>query len=217
MRRDMFQKKIIRRLYKKIICAAVSAALLTAWPMAANSEEYNEDEVGEEALASFPVEDGLLENTFSEDSDTVWEESVIGEDPVEESDDLFEDFTVEEDVDQEAGFLEEDETEADNQDAISVLEEISESEALLQEEEEADEALSGECGVLEGTVFWELDEEGTLHITGEGEMADWESPEDVPWAHLSELVKALDIQDGITGIGSYAFTGCTDLTTARIG
>lgn len=216
MRRNMFQRKAIRRLYKKTICAAVSAALLTAWPMAANSEEYSEDEIGEEAIASFPVEDGLLEDTFSEDSDTVWEESVIGEDPVEESDDLFEDFTVEEDVDQEAGFLEEEETEAEVQDTVSVLEETSESEALL-EAETADDAMSGECGLLEGTVFWELDDEGTLHISGEGEMADWESLEDVPWAHLSELVKALDIQEGITGIGSYAFSGCNALTTARIG
>ena len=217
MRRNMFQKKAIRRLYKRSICAAVSVALLTAWPMAASSEEYTEDMTGEEAFASFPVEDELLEDILTEDQDIAWDESVTVEEPAEVSNDLIEDFIVEEDVDQEAGFLEEAETEDAVQEALPVLEEISESEALLQEDAVVDEVFSGECGAQEGTVFWEIDSEGTLHISGEGEMADWESPEVVPWAHCAELVKALDIQNGITGIGSYAFSGCSALTTARIG
>lgn len=213
MRRKMIQGKNIYRLYKRTICAAVSVALLAAWPMAANSEEYIETEMGEGAFASLPDEDDFLTDTFSEEADAALEDSVTGEEPT----DLFEDFSVEEDVEQEAGFIAGDDTVEDLEDASSAQEAAGESEAFLQEETAEDDARSGECGAEEGTVFWELDDEGTLHISGEGEMADWDSPEDVPWAHCSELVKELDIQDGITGIGSYAFSGCTTLTAARIG
>ena len=217
MRRKMIQWRNIYRLHKRTICAAVSVALLAAWPMTANSEEYIETEMGEEAFASLPDEDGFLTDSISEDSDAVLGDSVIGEEPT----DLFEDFSIEEEV-QEEGFLAGDDTAGDDAaedllEASSVQEAVGETEALLQTEVGVDGARSGECGVVEGTVFWELDDDGTLHISGEGEMAGWDSPEEVPWAHCSELVTALDIQDGITGIGSHAFSGCSALTTARIG
>lgn len=92
---------------------------------------------------------------------------------------------------------------------------------ILQTDEDAEEndevEKSGECGLVEGTVFWELDGEGTLHLYGSGEMIDWSSPDDVPWAHCSELIKKLDIQEGVSGIGTNAFSNCNSLTTARIG
>ena len=76
---------------------------------------------------------------------------------------------------------------------------------------------SGFCGTEDSNVNWSLDEEGTLHITGEGAMASWESEADVPWAQYRSQIKEIQIEDGVTSVGAYAFCNCSGLSTVTIG
>lgn len=71
---------------------------------------------------------------------------------------------------------------------------------------------SGFCGTEDSDVNWSLDEEGTLHITGEGAMASWESEADVPWTQYRSQIKEIQIEDGVTSVGAYAFCNCSDVT-----
>ena len=71
---------------------------------------------------------------------------------------------------------------------------------------------SGFCGTEDSNVNWSLDEEGSLHITGEGTMASWESEADVPWAQYRSEIKEIQIEDGVTSVGAYAFCNCSDVT-----
>lgn len=65
------------------------------------------------------------------------------------------------------------------------------------------------CRFCGKSVVWELDENGTLTISGKGEMTSY------PWNRSD--VKAVIIEDGVTSICGYAFNGCTALTTVTIG
>ena len=77
----------------------------------------------------------------------------------------------------------------------------------------ADTVASGECG---DNATWTLDSEGTLTISGTGEMAEysWKSS---PWYPQEENIKAIVIGDGITKISSYAFAYLKHATTVSIG
>lgn len=71
---------------------------------------------------------------------------------------------------------------------------------------------SGTCGE---NLTWTLDSEGTLTVSGEGEMKDY-GYGDVPWYDSRLSVKALQINRGVTSIGRYAFNGCSSLTSVTI-
>lgn len=69
---------------------------------------------------------------------------------------------------------------------------------------------SGECG---DDLAWKLYDNGTLVISGEGDMWDYHA-EPAPWGDdFTELV----IEDGVKRIGLYAFSDCTSLVSASIG
>ena len=74
---------------------------------------------------------------------------------------------------------------------------------------------SGRCG---DHLTWTLDEEGTLTIAGSGPMwAQIECPEQIyPWKKLRGEIRTVNLEDGVTSIGSRAFYGCSVLNTARI-
>lgn len=69
-------------------------------------------------------------------------------------------------------------------------------------------ASSGICG---DDLTWEL-ENGTLVIKGTGEMSDWDEYS-VPW---SGRINNVIIREGVTTIGDYAFSGCSQLSTITI-
>ena len=46
---------------------------------------------------------------------------------------------------------------------------------------------------------------GTLVITGSGPMADYPSAEDAPWHSLRSAIRTIQLPDGLTSVGSYAF------------
>ncbi len=66
---------------------------------------------------------------------------------------------------------------------------------------------SGNCGAQGDNVKWTLDSEGTLTISGTGEMADYFGAYSRPWGLGLTTVKNLIIKPGITYIGSYTFSG----------
>ncbi len=72
-------------------------------------------------------------------------------------------------------------------------------------------AVSGTCG---DNLTWVLDTDGTLTISGTGNMANYSYEGDTPWASYRTSIKALVIEPGVTGIGANAFSWCTALSTA---
>lgn len=86
------------------------------------------------------------------------------------------------------------------------------TESGISDEDTTETEKSGFCGTEDSNVNWSLDEEGILHITGEGTMASWESEADVPWAQYRSEIKEIQIEDGVTSVGAYAFCNCSDVT-----
>lgn len=86
------------------------------------------------------------------------------------------------------------------------------TESGISDEDTTETENAGFCGTEDSNVNWSLDEEGTLHITGEGAMASWESEADVPWAQYRSQIKEIQIEDGVTSVGAYAFCNCSDVT-----
>ncbi|MBO5369774.1 MAG: leucine-rich repeat domain-containing protein, partial [Clostridia bacterium] len=72
---------------------------------------------------------------------------------------------------------------------------------------------SGECGE---NLMWELAKYGDLTISGTGKMYDWNSSESVPWADFSEKITKVTIGEGVTNIGNYAFSNCTNVKSVSI-
>jgi hypothetical protein len=74
---------------------------------------------------------------------------------------------------------------------------------------------SGECGE---NLTWTFNDEGTLTISGEGDMTDWYGvlAETVPWYSYRKQIFEVVIENGITSIGSYAFSECSNLSSITI-
>ena len=77
---------------------------------------------------------------------------------------------------------------------------------------------SGYCGGDgDGTnLAWTLDSEGKLTISGDGAMADYSIPLNVPWCGLVNDITSITISEGVTNIGENAFSGCKNLTSITI-
>jgi hypothetical protein len=84
-----------------------------------------------------------------------------------------------------------------------------ETEASAEEAEE-EENPSGSCGQ---NLFWEFDiATGTLTISGEGKMSNYYSEGASRWSYYNSEIETINILSGVTGIGSYAFSGCAAKT-----
>ena len=68
----------------------------------------------------------------------------------------------------------------------------------------------GNCG---DNLTWILDDNGTLTISGSGEMADYDE-NNQPWADYKGDIKHLVVENGVTSIGNNAFRDCTKLIDA---
>lgn len=83
--------------------------------------------------------------------------------------------------------------------------------------EEVTEIASGYCGG-EGdgkNLSWVLGTDGTLTISGSGEMGNWDSW-DVPWFKYYQMFSNVVIADEVTSIGSNAFYDCDSLETISL-
>ncbi|MBO4914965.1 MAG: leucine-rich repeat protein, partial [Oscillospiraceae bacterium] len=63
---------------------------------------------------------------------------------------------------------------------------------------------SGSCG---DGVVWELRSDGTLFVTGSGKMADYAAGT-APWYKYRDLIETVELETGVTHVGSYAFYAC---------
>ncbi len=73
---------------------------------------------------------------------------------------------------------------------------------------------SGSCGE---SVNWSLDTQtGLLEITGSGEMEDYDYVDGTPWYLHRSSINKCTIENGVTSIGSSAFSDCTGLTSITI-
>ncbi len=74
---------------------------------------------------------------------------------------------------------------------------------------------SGMCGE---NITWELDNWGTLTISGEGEMTNYSTENDnAPWYRYADSVKNVIITSGVTSIGDSAFYNYSSLSAVTIG
>ena len=75
---------------------------------------------------------------------------------------------------------------------------------------------SGECGKNGDNLTWTLDDNGTLTISGEGDMYDAWSSYDQPWRELREKIKSVVIENGVIKIAHSAFAECSNLKQVQI-
>ncbi len=68
----------------------------------------------------------------------------------------------------------------------------------------ADAIATGACG---DNVNWVLGKDGTLTISGTGDMYEF-TYGNSPWNSYNSDISTVIIEDGVTSIGSYAFSGC---------
>ena len=79
---------------------------------------------------------------------------------------------------------------------------------------EADDA---EGKIDETDISWEYDaDDKTLTVKGTGSIPDFDASEDVPWYAVRHSVEEIEIAEGITYIGDYAFYYCPMLTDVEI-
>ena len=71
----------------------------------------------------------------------------------------------------------------------------------------SDKIIGGVCGE---TLTWHLDN-NSLVIEGLGDMYDYDSAEDAPWASVAEEVTSIILPDEITRIGNNAFAACSNV------
>jgi len=74
---------------------------------------------------------------------------------------------------------------------------------------------NGNCGADGSDVKWTFDETmGILKLSGSGEVKDYTKASGAPWAEdYADKIKIVSIDKNITGIGKYAFSGCSAIET----
>ncbi|MBQ7625299.1 MAG: bacterial Ig-like domain-containing protein, partial [Clostridia bacterium] len=70
----------------------------------------------------------------------------------------------------------------------------------------------GNCGE---NLYWYI-ENGTLNISGEGAMTDYESAESAPWYKYADGIKDLYIDSGVSAVSSKAFAGLSLLKNVTL-
>ena len=96
-------------------------------------------------------------------------------------------------------------------DVAAHAEETSSGDTSSNEDPEEPLPTGGTCGE---NLNWTVDEEGTLTISGTGEMYDYTDEGDAPWN--ADEVKNVVIGDGVTSIGECAFLSCDKIESVTI-
>ncbi len=86
-------------------------------------------------------------------------------------------------------------------------------EALPPEGDELEPA-NVKCGKNVNWTFYSGS--GDLVIYGSGPMYDYSSSSSVPWFEYSSQIKTVEIRQGVTSIGNFAFYSCYNLTSVTI-
>lgn len=139
---------------------------------------------------------------------TVAEETTEATETTEpsETEETTEDTETEETEPTETVETEPDETEAEE----TLPEEIREEIELYSE---TGIVASGTCGE---NMTWTLDEEGTLTISGRGDMTNYAYSRKAPWATYRSDIYTVVVSSGVTGLGNYAFESCRSITSITL-
>lgn len=97
-----------------------------------------------------------------------------------------------------------------------VISDFSDNEQAMESDPSEETVTEGNCGMEDAQLFWKLDENGTLEITGTGNMLNWEKEEDVPWAAFREKISRIEIAEGVLSVGAHAFSGCQNAAEIQI-
>lgn len=77
-------------------------------------------------------------------------------------------------------------------------------------------AAAPQSGPCSSGLTWQLDTAGTLTISGSGDMDDYapaaSGGSTAPWGGSAASIRAIVIEPGITGVGAFAFYGCSALS-----
>lgn len=65
-------------------------------------------------------------------------------------------------------------------------------------------------------IRWELDSDGTLVVTGKGDMGDVGPVKNTPWVKERDLIKKVVISNGITRVGDQNFNTCKNLVSVTL-
>lgn len=76
-------------------------------------------------------------------------------------------------------------------------------------------ALADERGTW-GSLTWTLSDDGVLEISGNGPMDDFYPSSSDAWRQKKKEIKTIEIENGITSIGSSAFQNCETLNNVTI-
>ena len=110
------------------------------------------------------------------------------------------------------------ETTASTEETIAATEPTEETTepALDLFAEDGNVIASGTCGAQGENLTWVLTEDGTLTISGSGEMQGYINPSKAPWYSNRTKILSAVVDDGVTSIGFSAFDGCSSLTSVTI-
>ncbi|MBR1390213.1 MAG: leucine-rich repeat protein [Lachnospiraceae bacterium] len=117
-----------------------------------------------------------------------------------------------------------DNADGEENEELPVVEEAEskQEESSLLEDETAFELIpaastsSGTCG---DNLTWTLDETGALNIRGSGDMNNyslWNEDQKAPWASMGDSVRKIAIENGVSSIGSAAFSCCSNSFSVTI-
>ena len=67
----------------------------------------------------------------------------------------------------------------------------------------------------DGNITWRLTKDGTLYISGQGDMLDYYT-KGAPWVNVNKTIKKVIIERGVTSIGECAFHYCRSLESIEI-
>ena len=178
----------------------ILSLFLTGMMVFSSVPVYAESDPAVEEAAYEDVDDGSEELAFSDgfqDAQNLeeddWTQGERGETSVEETEDT--------DGTEELFFG----------DAQSLEDETTSPEKNADSQEEQNILASG---ALKSGVNWKLLKDGKLQLSGSG-IVEKDEESDYPWE--KEKVLSLEIEEGITAIGSSAFADCTNLTNVLIG
>ncbi len=92
-------------------------------------------------------------------------------------------------------------------------EETEATEQVTEPAYDAAELGEGYCGEA---LTWELGEDGVLLIRGTGPMADYTGASKTPWYSQRANILEIQVEAGVTSLGSYAFASCTKVTKVTL-
>ena len=73
-------------------------------------------------------------------------------------------------------------------------------------------SMSGTCG---SNLTWAL-ENGVLTVSGSGRMTSYSNADRVPWASVRDAINKIVIGEGVSSVGSFAFSGIKNLASPSV-